>query len=185
MRKPDFCICENKDADQLRAAQFVSDLVKNPEDRFSQNEAQIIAVRSGREQYYSYNAVKPTKDADGINKMVKTLTRLGKYIVSLIMRNLAFCICKNNGADQLGSNCTTDQRLCFRYIDGTIPLLPKSEISGCQLFFVAVQPGMCQPCSEIPKTGFLATRRIGSFVMKLLKYMSLVVRKPVSGFLTR
>ena len=78
MRKPDFCICENKDADQLRgnaklicafvfAAQmvqsllflkirnfkplailcgctdwFVSDLVGNPEDRFSHVAAQII-----------------------------------------------------------------------------------------------------------------------------------------------
>ena len=69
MRKPDFCICENKDADQLRGnreadqrlcfrytdsaipllykplsifcgctARFVSDLVGNPEDRFSHNE---------------------------------------------------------------------------------------------------------------------------------------------------
>ena len=77
MRKPAFCICENKDADQLRSncavdqrrcfrymdrtipllskfqnfkplaifcgstAWFVSDLVGNPEDRFSHNEAQI------------------------------------------------------------------------------------------------------------------------------------------------
>ena len=77
MRKPAFCICENKDADQLRGnreadqrlcfrytdstipllleseisshlaifcdctARFVSDLVGNPEDRFSQNEAQM------------------------------------------------------------------------------------------------------------------------------------------------
>ena len=65
MRKPAFCICENKDADQLRGnreadqrpcfpykdstiplaifcgctARFMSDLVGNPEDRFSQNEA--------------------------------------------------------------------------------------------------------------------------------------------------
>ena len=75
MRKPAFCICENKDADQLRgyreadqclcfrfidssisllskskifqslaifsncAAWFVWDLVGNPEDRFSHNEA--------------------------------------------------------------------------------------------------------------------------------------------------
>ena len=75
MRKPTFCICENKDADQVRgdreadqrlcfrhtdstipqlpkseifkplaifygcAARFVSDLVGNPEDRFSHNEA--------------------------------------------------------------------------------------------------------------------------------------------------
>ena len=78
MRKPAFCKCENKDADQLRGnreadqrlcfryinstiplhhykrnfqhlaifygciGQFVSDLVGNPEDRFSQNEAQMI-----------------------------------------------------------------------------------------------------------------------------------------------
>ena len=72
MRKPDFCICENKDADQLCGnseadqrlcfrytdstipllskplailcgctARFVSDLVGNPEDRFSHNEAHI------------------------------------------------------------------------------------------------------------------------------------------------
>ena len=77
MRKPAFCICENKDADQLRGnreadqrlcfryieynpstscirnfkplvilcgctARFVSDLVGNPEDRFSHNEAQLF-----------------------------------------------------------------------------------------------------------------------------------------------
>ena len=62
MRKPAFCICENKDADQLfavnaklisafvykplaifpgRAARFVSDLVGNREDWFSHNEAHI------------------------------------------------------------------------------------------------------------------------------------------------
>ena len=84
VRKPFFCICENKDADQLRGnseadqrlclrykystipllpslqnfkplailcgctAQFMSDLVGNPEDRFSHNEAHImwfLAVR--------------------------------------------------------------------------------------------------------------------------------------------
>ena len=79
MRKPAFCICENKDANQLRGnseddqrlcfrytdstipllakfiqnfmpldifyrytAWFVLDLVGNPEDRFSHNEAQIV-----------------------------------------------------------------------------------------------------------------------------------------------
>ena len=73
VRKPFFCICENKDAEQLRKADqrlcfcykdstipllpeqnfkplailcgctawFVSDLVGNPEDRFSQNEAHM------------------------------------------------------------------------------------------------------------------------------------------------
>ena len=65
MRKPVFCICENKDADQLISAfvfptliaqslyflntkffcsctdWFVWDLVGNPEDPFSHNEAQL------------------------------------------------------------------------------------------------------------------------------------------------
>ena len=35
----------------------------------------------------------------------------------------------------------TDQRLCFRYIDSTIPLLSKSGISSLQPSSVAVQPG--------------------------------------------
>ena len=40
-----------------------------------------------------------------------------------------FCICENKDADQLRSICACDQRLCFRYTDSTIPLLPKAEIS--------------------------------------------------------
>ena len=79
MRKPAFCMCENKDADQLRSncaadqrlcfrctdstipflskseilkplalfcgstAWFMSDLVGNPEDRFSHNEAHVMS----------------------------------------------------------------------------------------------------------------------------------------------
>ena len=42
----------------------------------------------------------------------------------------AFCICENKDADQLRGNREADQRLCFRYKDSTIPLLPKSEISS-------------------------------------------------------
>ena len=39
------------------------------------------------------------------------------------------CICVNKEADQLRGNREAGQRLCFRYMDSTIPLLPKSEIS--------------------------------------------------------
>ena len=35
---------------------------------------------------------------------------------------------ENKDADQLRGNRETDQRLCFRYSDSTIPLLLKSEI---------------------------------------------------------
>ena len=39
------------------------------------------------------------------------------------------CLCENNGADQLCSNCTADQHLCFRYTDSTIPPLVIPKIS--------------------------------------------------------
>ena len=39
------------------------------------------------------------------------------------MRTPAFCICENKDVDQLRSNRTADQRLCFGYIDRTITLM--------------------------------------------------------------
>ena len=50
--------------------------------------------------------------------------------MSRVVRKLAFCICENKDADQLPGNPEADQRLCFRYMDSTIPLLPKYEISS-------------------------------------------------------
>ena len=55
------------------------------------------------------------------------------------MRKAAFCICENKDADQLRGNREADQRLCFRYTDSKIPLLPKSEISSISPFSVAVR----------------------------------------------
>ena len=73
------------------------------------------------------------------------------------MRKPAFCICENKDADQLRGHREADQRLCFRYMDSTIPLLPKPEISSFYPSSVAAQPGLCQTWSETPKTGFLTT----------------------------
>ena len=36
-----------------------------------------------------------------------------------------------------------DQPLCFHYLDRTIPLLSKSEISSLLPFPVDIQPGLC------------------------------------------
>ena len=57
------------------------------------------------------------------------------------MRNPAFCICENKDADQLRGNRETDQRLCFRYTDSSIPLLirnfkPLAILCGCRAWFV-------------------------------------------------
>ena len=64
------------------------------------------------------------------------------------MRKPSFCIWENKVADQLLGNREADQRLCFRYIDSTIPLLSKSEISSLLPFSVAVQPGLCRTRSQ-------------------------------------
>ena len=74
------------------------------------------------------------------------------------MRKPAFCICENKDADQLRGNREADQRLCFRYVDSTIPLLPKYEISSLLPFSVTAQPGLFRTRSKTPKTGFLRTR---------------------------
>ena len=50
--------------------------------------------------------------------------------VSQVRRKPAFCICENKDADQLRGNCEADQRLCFGYIDSTIPLFSKYKISS-------------------------------------------------------
>ena len=80
--------------------------------------------------------------------------------MSHLMRKPAFCICKNKDANQLRGNREADQRLCFRYTDNTIPLLPRSEISSLQPSSMAVHPGLCGTRSNEPKTGFLTTRLI-------------------------
>ena len=59
--------------------------------------------------------------------------------MSRVMRKPAFCICENKDADQLCGNREADQRLCFRYTDSTIALLPKYGIlnlCGCTFPFV-------------------------------------------------
>ena len=60
------------------------------------------------------------------------------------MRKPAFFMCENKGIDQLRSNCIADQRLCFPYIDSSIPLFlnPKSPafvaiFCGCTAWFVS------------------------------------------------
>ena len=61
---------------------------------------------------------------------VQSVADFVTYYLSCDLRKPAFCICESKGADLLHSNPEADQRLCFRYIDSTIPQLPKSEISS-------------------------------------------------------
>ena len=65
-----------------------------------------------------------------------------------LVRKPTICICENKDADQLRFKREADQRLCFCYMDSTIPLLLKSEISSFLLASVTVQASLCQTCSE-------------------------------------
>ena len=60
---------------------------------------------------------------------INTNTSREHLYMSLVVRKPAFCICENKDAGQLRCNREADQRLCFRYIDSTIPLLSKYEMS--------------------------------------------------------
>ena len=143
MRKPTFRICKNKGTDQLRGdrkadqrlcfrclnstipllpkaenssllpsfcscrAWFVSGLLGNPKRCFSRDTAHFV-----------------------MHTLFKTF-EIVRYSVaskmSRVMRKPKLCICENRDADQLRGSREADQRLCFRYLDSTIP--PKSKIS--------------------------------------------------------
>ena len=70
------------------------------------------------------------------------------------MRKPTFRIRENKDAVQLRGYRAADQRLCFLYIDSTIPLLYKSEISSLQLSPVAEKPGLCLGLVGIPDDRF-------------------------------
>ena len=50
--------------------------------------------------------------------------------MSHLMGKPTICTGENKDSDQLRGNREADQHLCFRYLDSTIPLLLKSEISS-------------------------------------------------------
>ena len=84
--------------------------------------------------------------------------------MSRVMRKPTIRICENKDADQLRGNREADQRLCFRYIDSTVPLLSKSEISSLKPSSVAVQPGLCGTRSE---TRMLVFSGRGSYIVDM------------------
>ena len=55
---------------------------------------------------------------------------VGPLHLSRVVRKTEFCISQNEDADQLRGNRKADQRLCFRFIDTTIPVLSESKISS-------------------------------------------------------
>ena len=78
--------------------------------------------------------------------LMMMMYQIDRFNMSHFVRKPAFCICENKDADQLRGNRKADQRLCFRYTDSTIPLLPKSNFQAsshllCLYSLVCVGPG--------------------------------------------
>ena len=48
----------------------------------------------------------------------------------IMKKETTICMCENKDADQLHGHRKADQRLCFRYMASTIPLLSKPENSS-------------------------------------------------------
>ena len=85
------------------------------------------------------------------------------------MRKQTFCIYEKNDADQPYVEREADQRLCFRYTDCTIPLLPKSKSSSLKPYFVAVQTDLCRTRSE---TRTLVFSCRGSLIIMTVSFFS-------------
>ena len=73
------------------------------------------------------------------------------------MTNGRFAYAKNNGADQLCSNCTVTAQLISAFVFAT-RIVQLSETSSFQPSSEAAKTDLCQAWSEIPKAGFLASQ---------------------------
>ena len=115
VRKPAFCIRENKDADQLRGNREATQTVYG--NIYLQKRPGLLP-----------SPKHPIK-LGVIRDIYINVCAFSLKHMSRVVRRPAFCIRENKDADQLCGNREADQRLCFHYIDSTIPLLSKSDIS--------------------------------------------------------
>ena len=77
-----------------------------------------------------------------------------KDLVSRGMRIPTFCLCENKGADKLRGHFAAGERLCLRYIDGAIYLLPNPKFSLNRWF---VRPFWKPQRKVLSRRGFNST----------------------------
>ena len=92
------------------------------------------------------------------------------------MRKPRIYISQNKVADQLCSNCTADQCLCFRCTDSRLRLLLKSEISSFLSASVTVQAGLCLTWSETQIVGVLTHRLYYFQILAVLAAITEVIK---------
>ena len=131
-RKLVFCICKNKGTDQLRGNHtadqrlcFDSPISLLPRSEISS----LVAVQPGLSILVGNPKDRLSHDTFHM-EIFLWWWHLCCIFEPRHEKTGFFCKCRNKDADQLCDNREADQRLCFRYTDSTIPLLPKSEISS-------------------------------------------------------
>ena len=96
-----------------------------------------------------------------VNTCTGFLMMQHKTALSLFIYTTRFCLCGNNGADQLCSNCKAEQCFCFHYtVQFLYFITPQFQASGLLWLGVAAQLGLCQIWSETPKAGFILSQLI-------------------------
>ena len=158
-RKPTKCLGENKGADQLCMVVYIPQRYIFPQITLSniQYSAEIICRFYHFHQKIQFRffphpkfpasthllwLYSPVCVGPGLKPKLLVFSSTGSnvssvffgssvnIIMSLCMRKTTICIGENKAADQLRGNREADQRLCFRYMDSTIPLLLKYKISS-------------------------------------------------------
>ena len=114
LRKPDFCLCENKGADQLRSNCEADQRLCF---RFTDSTLSLLLKLLACFCDCTGRFV-----SDLVGNPEDRFSRVAAHM-SCMWRKPAFNICKSKDADQLCSNCTADQHLCFRSMDIGILLL--------------------------------------------------------------
>ena len=132
---------ENKGADQLRGHREADlhlcfHICKKPvfsprgSNKINQKNSHSILLPVTKDMRKAYLSIVLKKPVFGLFDQVGLKTSLlGYRYRSLVIRKPDFCICENKDADQPRGNREADQRLFFRYIDSTIPLISTPEIS--------------------------------------------------------
>ena len=118
-------------SDALKIEKLKAPLIPGPEGAVDTNDWCITKVkslqRSGTEAIRT--KIQPSKPKRKITNITNSQNTKRTYEPCHEKTNVCI-ICKTKDADQLRGNREADQRLCFRYIDSTIHLLSKSEISS-------------------------------------------------------
>ena len=130
-----YCLCsKNKGADQLH-----SNCAADLRLCFRTCKKPVFSQRGSNGIGQQFSLSKPSTldiavQCCALSGLCACLTK-GFYCLLLVLfeprcEKTGILLCENKDADQLRGNRKADQHLCFRYIDSTIRLLSKYEISS-------------------------------------------------------